>query len=397
MKHGLSVMASPDSPLAPSGGPNGAGTPPVAEDPRAVLAAMVAQREMATAPEATVSQTAAAEVAPEESATEAAQGEPGEEILTPPETESQEATEAELPKEATSDETDEASNEAGTGPTPPEWAKLSPTERKSALELAKTFKPGEIPRIAKLVALKHQLDQTIEAQQQQIEELTEAVASGANNPTASAAGANPLPEPVAKLKTVAEVQERLEKVQGDAEALTDFLDANPGDATTTYQLGEQEFTRQQLIERRAALRQEAKILPKRAQQITTVAQREVERKQINAQLAAKFPVYQDAEHPDTKRAREFAKQPEFAGRADGDFLAFALARGLRELEAEVKARSKPKVVAKPAGSIPTGKPHSAGGSAGAKAPTASAAAAMSRNQKEGSKGSFAALLAATGR
>lgn len=397
MKYGLTVLASPDAPLAQSGGQTGVGAGAEAPNPRAVLAAMIAQRELPPAPVTKDSPTVAAEAAPEELPPAVAEGEPGQEISSLPETESQEEVTAQAGTESGDETETDLSQGAGTGAaTPAEWAKLSPTERKSALELVKQFQAGEIPRIAKLVAQKHTLEQTTEHLQKQVEELQQQVETAQATPVV--AGASPLPEPVAKLKTVAEVQGRLDKVQADAEALTDFLDANPGDAQTTYQIGQEEFTRQQLIERRAALRQEARLLPQRGQQIVTAQQFAEARKQFAAQVVQEHPILADPDHPDAKVARQLAKLPQFANEVNGDYLALAVAIGDRTLKAQAaqrKAGVKPAV--KPQGNIPTGKPHSASNAGGVKTPAGSAAAAMSRHQKEGSKGSFAALLSATGR
>lgn len=396
MKYGMSVLASPDSPLAPSGGQNGGGTPQEAADPRAVLRAMVAQREDAPAPETNSSQPAAAEATPEDSTEQVTTEEnAGETDLTSPETaESQDETPAENEVESGDEASDDSESENAAAPQ--EWQRLSETERKSALELAKQLKPGEIPRIAKLVAQKHQAEQTIESLHQQLEELQ----AKASEAPAAASNATPLPETVAKLKTVQEVQGRLEKVQADVDALTDFLDARPGDLDTEYQVGEQTFTRQQLIDRRAALRAEAKALPKRGEQIAQAIQFDAARKEASRKTLTEFPQLSDPDHPDTKVARQLLKLPQFANEVNGEYLALAFAVGDRQLKEDAAKRkggaAKP-VATKPKGSVPLGKPHSANGSSGTKAAGQTIAAAMKRVQTEKSRDSFANLLAASGR
>ena len=83
----------------------------------------------------------------------------------------------------------------------------------------------------------------------------------------------------------------------------------------------------------------------------------------------------------------------------GRSLALALARGHRELQAELAARKGGRLAAKPAarpGTVPAGKPHSAG-TAPARTAAAQTAPVGTLLKAVKDKNSFADLLDATGR
>ena len=231
-----------------------------------------------------------------------------------------------------------------------------PPELQEHLAKVIAERPGEIPRISKLLTEKHQAEATIETLQAELDELKESrvVTSAA---TATAA----LPEAVTKLKTVEAVEAELDRVSTDIEQLTDFLDANPGSLEAEYQVGDKTFTRQQLINRRADLRVLAKALPKQAQALTHQAQFKTARTEAVNQLVRDYPQWNDANHADVKLAKQLAKLPQFAREQNGDYLALAVATGDRVLKAELAARSrngKPTLPAtKPAGKVPAAKPH----------------------------------------
>lgn len=280
-------------------------------------------------------------------------------------------------------------------------AGLSPTERKSALELVKALQPGEIPRIAKLVSQRHAAEQTIEAQQRQIEELQARVETGSAAATPEAA----MPSTVAALKTVADVEARRQLAEANAEALQDFLDANPGDAGTSYTIDGREVTRQELIEKRKVWREELKALPRKAAQLQTHAQLNQARTAARAQLAADFPEFNDPENPDVKVAAQLVKGPKFADEVNADYLALAMARGHRELQAELAARKAGKngsAFTKPAarqvapGKVPPGKPHAPSGGAPAAVRGAGVKAALETHGKNGSRNSLAEVIRAGG-
>lgn len=328
-------------------------------------------------------------VSPEEPPAPAQEEEPGQETLSP---EGEPNAEGETP-EAESDEPNEPEQD---GTQPAEFARLSPAERKAALELVKQLQPGEIPRIAKLVAQRHQLESTVESLSKQLEEAQAAVVEA---PQAGAAGSE-LPEPITKLKTVQEVQKQLDGVTRELEAVQDFLDANPGDAETVYQIGGKEMSRKALIELRAGLRAQARQLPQRGQQILDQSQLAQARQRAESQLVREFPVLQDTEQPITKTVRKLMTLPDFAGRANGMELAYIMARGNELVTAERTKRqtgaTPAPLVRKPAGTVPAKKPMVSGANAaGRTGDLAAVNAARQALEKDGSTDSFAALLRAT--
>lgn len=387
-----SLVASPDSPLATSGGQNGAGQ----QSPMDVLAQMVSQREPPAAASDESSQPGSAGDPPEDPAAPVQQDEPGQDNLPP-----------EQQPEATGDEPGaegEPENDVSGAAVEPELAAalqgLSPTERRSALELAKTLQPGEIPRIAKLVAQKHQADSTIETLQKQNEELQAQLESGGGT---TAATPHALPETVTKLRTVEAVNGELSRVGGEIEALTDFLDENPGDSSTVYDIGGKQLTRKQLIDLRAEKRGLTKALSTRATEITSQGQFAAAQQRNRSAFVEAFPWMKDTEHAETKAITEFvAKNPWVKSFPDPELTAAKLLRGERALKQEFDARKGGKTAATARvvtpGKVPVGKPHAAAnGVAGRITPEASTRSAMEAHGKTGSRSSFAAVLASTGR
>lgn len=380
------ILASTDSPLAPSGGQNGAGQPKA--DPMAVLAAMVAQRDSVPAVAPDESPQESAQDSPEEPSAPALTGEPGKETLTPETEPAADGAEPEADGEQPTNDPSPEQTELTTA-----LADLSPTERKAALDLVKTLQPGEIPRIAKLVAQRHQLESTVEDLQKQLET---AQSEAVERPLVNGPGR--LPESIAKLKTVEAVQQRYDEVEANADALTDFLDENPGDSETRYKIGEQEFSRKQLIERRAGLRAELKLLPKRGQQITQAAQFAHARQEASQAAIKRFPVLADPENPVTRKVRQLAALPQFASEPNGDELAYYFVLGKQVAEAR-KANGAANPPQRPVNpKIPLGKPHVAANGAAGRGPDAARInAAMEAHGKDRSLSSFAAVLEATGR
>lgn len=367
------VMAAAEPPPAPTSGSNGVGQP--AADPRAVLDAMVAQRELPTATDTQDSPTADAQSAPEQVPAAAAEGEAGENT-SPPQNE---------PEVEGDNSAPETTDEAGA----------SPGENAEESDAKKPTK-GEQRRIDQLTAQKYQALERAEKAEARAKEL-EAKLEEATSVAPSAASAASLPESVSKLKTVAEVESRLAQVESDADALTDFLDGNPGEADTAYTIGDKQFTRAQLIQRRAALRAEARALPQQREHLVTSAQFSAQRKQVSAAMVKEFPVLQDTENPVTKTWHELRKLPQFQREVNGDELAYLLARGHAAVQAERAAKTKSAApAAKPTGKVPVGKPHAAGNTAGART-TGDVKAIMQKHSTERNPDSFTALLSATGR
>lgn len=337
---------------------------------------MVAQRESPPAPETQDSPTEAAPASPD--------------APTPP-------VESDEPGQIS----DPAQAAAETGESPPEGDVETPEaaadeNEESSVPADPKHKNGAQARIDRLTAEKTSLVTALAEAQARITDLESTVAS------APAPGVRqPFPETVAKLKTVEAVQTRLSAVETDVEALSDFLDTNPGDADTAYTIGEQQFTRKQLVERRAQLRIEAKALPQRAQEIANAAQLSTAQASARKQVLADYPWLADSEHPDTKAVQEVIKaMPAFKQTPSPEYWAAVVVKGQQALNAELEARKGKKTVglARPAGKVPLGKPHTAANGAGGRINgNGDVKTLLERHGSERSAGSFAALLSATGR
>lgn len=383
----VGVLRAADPAMAATGDGNGAGQE---IDPVFGLANLLSQNASAPNAESNDATPATEGVAPEEPPAPAQEEEPGQENLSP---EAEPNAEGK-PPEAESDEPNEPEQD---GTQPAEFARLSPAERKAALELVKQLQPGEIPRIAKLVAQRHQLESTVESLSKQLEEAQSAAVESRGT---SDQGPE-LPEAITKLKTVQEVQKQLDSVTRELEAVQDFLDANPGDADTVYQIGGKEMSRKALIELRAGLRAQARQLPVRGQQILDQTQLAQARQRVESQLVREFPVLQDPEQAITKTVRKLMTLPDFAGRANGMELAYIMARGNEVVTAERQKRqtgvTQAPLVRKPVGTVPAKKPLVSGANAaGRTGDMAAVQAARQALDKDGSTDSFAALLRATG-
>lgn len=401
------VTPSVQSP-APSGGQTDAGSPD--NDPRAVLAAMVEQRESPAAR------------ANENSPTPSAQDDPAN---PPPPAEGDAAGQTDLPPEESppAEGQPEAEGESENVLSQPENAELvqaltglSPAEREHALALVKNLEPGEIPRFSKVIAERTELRRTVEEQAREIEELKTA-------PPETAVAPGQVPPSVAKLKTLQEVQARQAKAETSSEYLQDFLDANPGSPDTVYDLqteqavsvepdGKRFLTRRELIAEKARWRTELKALPKKAQEIVDLVQFQKVQQTREAAALAAYPWLKDADHPVTKRIAETLETVPALKRTDAPkYWAAVYLKGLDAMNAELAARkAKGNGHAangaggaaggtRPVGKVPARNPH-AGGGTGVPARSAEAVdvkSALDRIGKEHSLAAGAALLEATGR
>jgi hypothetical protein len=395
---------------APAGGANGAGIPASPEDARVALARLLASEEAAPATETEADSMSSTTEDPEAASPPTAEAAPGEENLESEETpnaEAEENTEAEAETENGSategGETQDAELQQAL-------AGLSPTERQSALELVKSLQPGELPRIAKLVAQRHQAEQTIEAQARKIEELE----SGRSDAAPRASGG--LPASVAKLKTVNDVEARLEKAHAAADAIQDFLDANPGGPDTEYEVGDKRVTRAQLIESRKTWREELKALPMRAQQLQQQGRFTQAQAQARKDFARDFPTLADPENAEAKAIRTKLQEMPFLAQAfvSPDYAAAVWIRGERAMQEDLAKRKgtngangakgngngggKPALTLPPRkqtpGGIPIGKPHPPAGGATRVDTTATAKAALEAHKEKGSRDTLAAVIEA---
>lgn len=310
-------------------------------------------------------------------------------------------------EEVQAQEAAEAEAGAGAGETvdlsqlEPEVAEalkgLNGDAQKHLIEIAQAVANGEttIGQVKRQFKLGKAENEELQTLRQRVQELE------ARPPVAAASN---VPPSVAKLKTVEEVEARTEQLQDSVQAIEDFLDENPNGG----QIGEQEFTRAQLVQRKRGLQEELRALPKQAQALQATARLTQEQATVRAGVVKDFPYYADETNPDAKLAREMIQgTPAIKAFPNMDYLALALARGHRELQAEKTKRAAGRLGAaakagvqasrpgvKP-GVVAAAKPHTAV-SAATKAPTGGKPVGeLVKNVKD--KDSFAALLEATGR
>ncbi len=382
--NGTDPLPAPKPATALHGGQNGEPTLPAGVLNRAMFADVIAARDAKPDPDQTTSPTPAPNADPEALVKNPPpQAEPANENLT--EEEKAEAA-AKAEAEAKADETDlsqtedKALNEALAG--------LNDDGKKHLFEMVKAVETGEISlgelkRNWKLGRKENEELVKLRTENEQLRQAPPTVTTAAN-----------LPPTVAKLKSVEEVEARRDLCEQSIDALEDFLEKNPQGGA----IGEQEFTREQIIDRKRAFRDELKVLPKQAQAIQQRQQHAQVQSENRKQVETDFPVLKDPENPVTKLAREFLKDPSIQRLAAPDYTALALARGHTELQKELASKVAGKVAAKPVartGTVPAGKPHSAG-SAPARTTNGSAPVGdLLKGVKD--KKSFAELLAGTGR
>lgn len=239
---------------------------------------------------------------------------------------------------------------------------------------------------------------------QRITELERSHAEELENVRASAASApattGNFPKSVAALKTVQDVRDRHEQVNGYVDYITDLLDANPGGPDTVVaEEGGKQYTRQELITRRSELRTEARQLPQRAQQIQGDAQRQAAQVKATSEFRSDFPWSGDANHAETKAIRQKLKDNPFLNHMfiSPEYAAAVWMRGEKAMQQELAARKKSpgaRPAAKPVGKVPLGKPHApSAGAAGRPAAAASTAtSAMTRLKKEHSADALADVM-----
>lgn len=365
---------------------------------------MVAQAELPAANEPTQNSPTpgATEPGPETVPAPGAEPAPGQENL-PPETTAPpgEGEQPPAPGETT---------EQPTSTSPEEKQKAE----KDKAEKLKAKQAGQ-ERIDELTGKNYQLKGQLEELKIKLAEAEAKLeATTAGGPPTVAPGPGALPPAVAKLKTLQEVEARLDYAESNADALQDFLDANPGSATTVYDInsgqqveepadGQRYFSREQIIARKAALRSEIKALPKRARELTQQAQFNQAKAEAHAKIVADFPYLNDPENADTKQAQQFLKtEPILNSYPHAEYLALALARGHRELQAEAAARKAGKAGGKATAAariIQPRVPLTAGAqpqTTGAQT-TAAPGSARTNGERRGSVESLAVTLSETGR
>lgn len=330
---------------------------------------MVALRESPPAPEHEDSPPGSADEPPEEPDAPPAQGEPGQEIL--PE-----------------DETPVAEGDEPAAEGEPENQDPKP-------------KDGPQKRIDQLTARQTALLQKLEdaeAEKERLAAEVEELRAGADSRVVTNAAT--VPEAVAKLKTVADVQARSQKLDATMDELQDVLDENPGGPDTLVRVGEKEVTRKSLMDYRKELRTEKSALQQHGQQIVHRQQVSQQLQQVNAVARKNHPWLADAEHPEAKAVREIVKKTGWS-----EITAAAYVRGLKSLEDEFKQRTGGKTAVKPSGSKVPLKPPVGGQKPEVRPKAATTATATGEDArkaldklgKNGSQNSLAQLLEATGR
>lgn len=314
--------------------------------------------------------TTSATAADPETPVAPAASEPGQDNLHPAESPEGESPEGE-PENVLS-QTDNAELESAL-------AGLTPDVRKHLLSLA-AEKPGEIPRIGKLIAERHQFVETIGELQGRIEQLEQ----GAQESGPALAQANGLPPNVARLKTVGEVKARISQVRAIAKNAQKLLMEKPnGDVEKQlasdpdkWTVGGQQLTREQLIEAWQEATSEAEVLPEREAQIQSQSRLAEVQAQAREQAFADFPWLKDPEHPETKAIAATLKQvPGLKQTPIPEYWAAVYNRGVKSMQEELATRKSGKangavpVTVRPAGKVPLGKPHSvANGASAGRAP-----------------------------
>jgi hypothetical protein len=363
------ILRSPDTQAAPSGGHNGAAPAATAAvDPRGVLAAMVAQQDLPTSPEPESPAPVSAMEAPAAEPVPPTDPEPGQENLP-------------------------AENQPPAEPEPPAD---EPTEPDPSIDPEDDpAKPASNPNVQKRIDALTRQKSELATENETLKAKVAELEGGAR----SASGPTSLPPTVAKLKTVAECESRLAAAQANMETIQDFLDANPGDATTEYNMGEKTVTRQELIESRKAWREEIRSLPQHAQTLAQQAQFAQTQTATRREVLTAFPYLDDPEHALTKAvAGKLKEAPFLKSFASPEYAALVWVKGELALKAEQAARAKPATAPRPAGAVPARKPMTA--SAAPSRPdtqTATLKSALALNGKSGSKSSFADVIAQSGR
>ena len=262
-----------------------------------------------------------------------------------------------------------------------ELGKLTPAMRRHVLEVGRLLESGqlqkgEVPRIGKLLADQHALAETVQTLTRERDEALSKVEG-----RESRVEGQTLPEGVSKLKTLGEIKARQTNVRATIRTVEDALTRHPqGNAEADangeprWQFGNQSLTRAQIADGLQGFREELDALPERAEQIQQQAQFQQARIQARAKIVADFPYLNDPENPDTKQAQQLLKtDPNLSKYAHGDYLALALARGHRELQAEKAARQKTggngagkPTLTRPVGKVPAKLPHAPAGGVAAR-------------------------------
>lgn len=352
------------------------------------LANAVTQLEQPTLQETIAPATPAAEAGPDGAPAPAEGDAPGQDNLPPEETPST------SPEGGGGEPETDLSQNA-------DLAGLDADTRKYVLELAAAvkageLKPGELPRIAKLVGKAHEAEErATAAAQAKIDELQtqiDQLKAGAAELEPAAA----MPPGLSKIKTVAEVERREIELGGLIEQGEDWLFDNPNGGLLGNSERKPEEIRAKLKEFKAELRW----LPKRGRELAQQAEFTVSQQRAKSALVQRLPHLADPGNAETTAMRAvLTENPWIKNLPAPELHALLLVRGAKALEADLKPKA--------AGGGVTGghrpplqpKPGKPAGGGSASAPAANAGRnvdeAKLRIGKERSLGSLADLVAAT--
>lgn len=407
------MLRAPEPGVATPGGGNGAlsSAEPMTRDR---LAQMVALREApADSADPEVSRASSADDDPDNSNSAAGSDDAGQNDLSPGEGTEQPGDANGEPggdegnnlSDGASDGADDGSgasaelNEALRG--------LNADARKHLVEMAQAVAKGDVNLgdLKRGHKLAQQYTQEITALREEIAELKAGSNGAADGPAVPMGN---LPPTVAKLKNLQEVKQREFTAKQSVRELTRFLRANPDGG----QIGEKQYSADQIQGLIDGWQDELDVLPERAEQIKGQQATETRQREVRLALEEKLPQFYTQDNPVGKRAQELAKaDPYLAGMPNRDFVSLALAIGEQELmklltPAAARPGVKPAVGkpngapanGKPVGKVPLGKPHGAPGGAPARAEGGvPVKTALEQVQKDGSRKSLATLLTATGR
>lgn len=354
-------MANPNSPAATTGGQNGAA--PSAESK---LLEMLTRQDGNPTDKTSPAPADAPDTAPE-ATTE-----------TPP----PEGADGQndLPAEETSEQTDLSQTQAAL---PPELAALPDDVRAELLAMAKDVADGK----TSFGELKrgHKLTEKFAAQLAELKAKLETREPATAEPPASS-----LPQEVKAQRTLAELKRYEDSVQ---EAF-DFCVDNPEGGTFRGR----EYSPEEVKQAKTALRSQLRAIPQRAQQIQQAEQVRQQRAQASSAFAKDFPAWNDPENADARLARQLLQDPRFESDVNADYIAFAIARGHRELQAELAARKNGKPATKPAATngVPRGKPAVAPAAAAPRPGTVNVKQVLAKARSERSSDALAELIGAAG-
>lgn len=274
---------------------------------------------------------------------------------------------------------------------------LNADAQKHLIEMAQAVASGE----ANIGQLKrgHKIAEEFRAQidelKAQVEDLSQRGTRSAERGTNSS-----LPPEIARLNTLAEVEEKMTQAKAAVRFLEDFLDDNPNGG----EINGQTYSRQEIKAKKRAWQDDLEQLPRQAVVLQQRQQAQVQRSSARLELERDYPWFKETTHPDVKAVKDTLKaNPWMNDFPSPEYVAALWNRGQKAMVDELTARKTGKPAATtapkpPAGKVPLGKPHATTAAVPAKTGgDASARSALSGVMEKGDRASLAKFLAATGR